>query len=153
MNPNSALVETLRAVGEVIAEARDPWWIIASGAVALHGADPGNIADIDVLLSTDDALRILPTLGVVPAPGVPNDLFRSGIFATWKGTALPVEFMSDFQVRFEGEWTPVRPRTRIAIELGGWTLHVPDRAELRKLLEQFGRPKDLERVQRLADLH
>lgn len=60
------LIASLKAIGTVMNDAYDPWWIIASAAVALHGADAGHISDVDVLLSVDDAMRILPALGVKP---------------------------------------------------------------------------------------
>lgn len=49
------LLATLNAVGNIMVEARDAWWIIASAGVALHGADRGHVGDVDVLLSVDDA--------------------------------------------------------------------------------------------------
>jgi len=43
------LSASLKAVGTIMDAACDPWWIIASGAVALHGADTGQVADVDAL--------------------------------------------------------------------------------------------------------
>lgn len=48
MTVTPALSASLSAIGSVMAEAHDPWWIIASAAVALHGADPGHVSDVDV---------------------------------------------------------------------------------------------------------
>jgi len=64
-----ALVASLEAVAEVMENAQDPWWIIASAAVALHGADPGPVGDVDVLLSLSDARRIIQTIGLALQPG------------------------------------------------------------------------------------
>ena len=146
----SALIVSLRAVGTAMRAAQDPWWVIASAAVALHGADAGQIRDIDVLLSMEDAGRILPTLGVAAEAGPVHPDFRSAIFGTWHGTALPVEFMADFSHRSGADWVRVLPVTRQCIDLAGVALFVPDRAELCRLLERFGRPKDIERARALA---
>jgi hypothetical protein len=145
-----ALHVSLNAVGTIMAGAHDPWWIIGSAAVALHGADPGQVADVDALLSVANATRILPTIGIVLRTGSPDALFRSSIFGSWTGTALPVEFMADFH-RWSGtEWLPVRPATRQPFQIDGVTVFVPERAELQAMLAAFGRPKDIERARRLA---
>lgn len=129
--------------------ARDPWWVIASAAVALHGADPGHIGDVDVLLSTDDATRILPAIGVEPHAGPAHPDFRSDVFGTWHGTALPVEFMAGFRYRSGTNWVRVQPTTRQLVEIAGAAVYIPDRAELARLLVAFGRPKDIARVRQL----
>lgn len=144
------LTTALQAVGALMRAARDPWWVITSAAVALHGADAGPVGDIDVLLSVDDAKCILPTLGVEPAAGAAHRDFRSGLFGTWHGTVLPVEFMADFAYRSPTGWMPVEPVTRQRIDIAGTTLFVPDRAELRHLFQAFGRPKDLARARALG---
>ena len=152
MTISPSLSASLEAVAAILAPARDPWWIIASAAVALHGADPGDVADVDVLISANDARRILPTLGLKPRRGAAHASFRSGIFCPWRGTALPVEFMADFAYRSGGEWRPVLPATRQKIDGNGWSVFVPDRSELQIMLSGFGRPKDIARVRSLAAL-
>ena len=134
-----------------MAEARDPWWIIASAAVALHGADPGHVADVDVLLSVTDARCVLPTIGIQLRQGSEHAAFRSSIFGTWSGTTpLPVEFMADFH-RWSGEaWLPVQPATRQGVDVDSVVVFVPERTELEAMLTAFGRPKDLERAKSLA---
>lgn len=151
MTVSPALSASLNAIGSLMREAHDAWWIIASAAVALHGADPGHVADVDVLLSDADARRILPTIGIEPRQGSAHAVFRSSIFGTWTGTTpLPVEFMADFY-RLAGEvWLPVQPVTRQRMEVDGVVVFVPDRRELQAMLTAFGRQKDLERARSLA---
>lgn len=150
MTLDTALSVSLNAIGNVMAEAHDPWWIIASAAVALHGADPGHVADVDVLLSVADAGRILPAIGIELRQGSAHAAFRSSIFGTWTGTALPVEFMADFDRRSGEAWLPVRPVTRQPIRVDGVIVFVPEREELQSMLTAFGRPKDMERARSLA---
>lgn len=145
-----ALSASVRAVGALMAAARDPWWIISSAAVALHGADAGEVADVDVLLSEADARAILPGIGIECLPGPEHPAFRSGIFAAWTGTALPVEFMAGFCHFSGGAWVPVQPVTRKAVDVGGATVFIPERAELHAMLTGFGRPKDLVRARSLT---
>ena len=141
---------TLRAVGTALAHARDPWWVIGSAAVALYGADPGQVADVDVLLSTTDAVRLLPLIAVVVGPGSPHPDFRSSMFGTWDGAPLPVEFMAGFRHRSGSGWAEVEPATRSPVDIDGVTVFIPNRSELRRLLEAFGRPKDLDRARILS---
>ena len=132
-----------------MASANEEWWLIGSAAVALHGAHPESIADVDVLLSEADAEAILPRLGLPVAPGIPNNKFASAIFGTWKGAVLPVEMMAGLRQNIDGTWHPVRPYSRVGKCGEGWRVFVPDRYDLAGILRNFGRPKDLAR---LADL-
>ena len=120
-----ALVASLEAVAEVMENTQDPWWIIASAAVTLHGANPGHVGDVDVLLSLRDARRVIPTLGLALQPGAHHAEFRSTIFATWREPPLPVEFMAGFQHCQDGRWRTIVPATSQRIALDGKTWFVP----------------------------
>ncbi|WP_188657116.1 hypothetical protein [Sphingomonas metalli] len=150
MAVSPALSASLRAISCVMAGAQDDWWIIGSAAVALHGADPGDVADVDVLLSVADAERILPGVGVPLRRGSGNAAFRSSLFGIWLGTGLPVEFMADFHHQCDGIWRTVRPATRQAIAVEGGMVFIPERRELQAILAAFGRPKDMARGRSLA---
>lgn len=152
MTIDSELADTIAAVGDAMQGTTDPWWIIASAAVALHGADTGRVADVDVLLSVNDARRLLPTLGLAVTPSTGHPAFRSSIFATWTKSALPVEFMAGFRHHAAAGWRPVHPRTRERIAISSTCVFVPSRHELQQILRAFGRPKDLRRAKQLAAL-
>ena len=147
-----SLIETLGSVAAIMETAREPWWIIASAAAALHGANPITVADVDVLLSVEDAHRVLPVLGIEPYRGPPNPLFRSEVLAKWPAPPVPVDLMAGFEHRIGDSWHPVQPVTRQAITIGAATVYVPERDELRRIIAGFGRPKDLERARLLAKL-
>jgi hypothetical protein len=148
----ASLIETLDSVSVIMATARDPWWIIASAAAALHGASPITVADVDILLSVEDINRILPVLGIQPYQGPPNPLFRSEVLAKWPAPPVPVDLMAGFEHHVGDIWHPVWPTTRQAITVGTVTVYVPERDELRRIIAGFGRPKDLERARLLAAL-
>jgi hypothetical protein len=149
---DASLSLTLRTVGEVMRVAHDPWWVIASAAVALHGVELDDVGDVDVLLSTGDAARLFASLGIVADPKANPAQFRSDLFATWTVPPLPVEFMAGFRYRTENGWQPVRPETRERFDVGGVDVFAPDRQELSALLHGFGRPKDHVRAALLAAL-
>lgn len=126
-----------------MAPARDPWWIIGSAAVALHGADAGSIDDIDIVLTAADAERVLPPLGVELAAGSSDGQFRSAIYNRWTKPQHPAEFMAGFELCEDGNWSPVTFATRVEVRVD---IFVPSRDELHSLLLRFGRPKDLKRA-------
>ena len=144
------LRQTLVMVAEAMRDARDPWWVISSAAVALHGVAAVAVGDVDVLTSVDDARRVMARLGVSPAKDAASPMFRSAVFGQWTAQPLVVEIMAGFHVATGAGWTEVLPKTRLPILVDGAAVHVPDRAELAGMLRLFGRPKDLERVRLLT---
>jgi hypothetical protein len=143
------LEQSLARVAELGLAAADPWWVISSAAVALHGAPADDVRDVDLLMSGRDAKEALIRVGVEPHSGRATRLFRSAIFGTWHGPPLPVEIFGDFQFAGPDGWSRVAPRSREAIAIGNHILFVPSAAELRQLLIGFGRPKDLARARLL----
>ena len=143
------LRQTLVMVAHAMREARDPWWVISSAAVALHGVVPITVADVDVMTSVEDARRVMTRLGVVPARESASLMFRSAVFGRWTAPPLMVEIMAGFHVANAAGWTEVIPRTRVPILVEEAIVYVPDRVELAEMLRLFGRPKDLERVRLL----
>jgi hypothetical protein len=144
------LRETLVMTADAMRDAQDPWWVVSSAAVALHGVTPIEVGDVDVLMSVADAQRAMDQLGVVPIEDGASALFRSTLFGQWEAPPLVVEIMAGFHVAKGAGWTEVLPRTRVPIFVGQRVVYVPDRAELAEMLRLFGRPKDLERVRLLT---
>lgn len=143
------LRQTLIIVAELGESAADPWWVIASAAVALHGAPVDDVRDVDLLMSARDAKRTLMRVGVEPAAGRATDLFRSAVFGTWHDPPLPVEIFGDFDFADAGGWTRVFPLTHEPVTIGDHIVFVPSAAELKQMLIGFGRPKDLARARLL----
>lgn len=146
----SDLHQTLLMVAAAMDHAQDDWWIISSAAVALHGAGPLTVGDVDVLTSVADASRIFSALGIDALVGTGNALFRSDLFGRWCAPPLTVEFMAGFQVCSQRGWTEIWPETRERIDLDGLALFVPTRGELRQIISSFGRPKDIARAALLS---
>ena len=146
----SDLRQTLVMLADTMREARDPWWVISSAAVALHGVTPIRVGDVDVLMSVRDAWRTMARLGVIPANDAAGPMFRSAVFGQWTATPLLVEIMAGIHVAAADRWTEVLLRTRLPVLVEGSAVYVPDRAELAAMLRSFGRPKDLERARLLT---
>lgn len=148
MDPD--LVETFRRIADLAAPARDDWWIIGSAAVALHGGAVGALKDVDLLMSERDAAAFLSRLGIAPAPGAPDALFRSRVRGSWNGAPVPVDVMGGFSFAAAEGWRVLVLSTREAIAVGDRLLYVPAVAELKALLLSFGREKDLARAALLS---
>ncbi|KQU48318.1 hypothetical protein ASG67_12560 [Sphingomonas sp. Leaf339] len=133
-----------------MAGAADPWWVIGSAAVALHGADGVEVGDVDVLLSERDAPAVLARLGVADVAGAGTALFQSAVFGRWDGPPLTVEFMVGFRFCGADGWRAVRPVTRELMMVDGRAVFVPAKAELMAMLLGFGREKDLARAKALS---
>ena len=142
----AALARTLAMTGELAAGAADPWWIIGSAAVVLHGGAVAQVKDVDLLMSARDAEQFLRRAGAEPKRGAASDRFRSDVFGTWTGPLIPVEVMGGFRFAVDGAWRDVELATREPLSIGGTRVFVPSRDELVRMLRAFGRPKDLERA-------
>jgi len=131
---------------------RDDWWLIGSAAVALCGAAPVEVADVDLLTSIRDARRLREIWNAPPqAPG-PHPLFRSQVHFEWTATPIPVDVMAGFTVNTAEGWRAVCPRSRERHTCVGATFYTPARHELIGILEMIGRPKDRERADLLRAL-
>lgn len=143
------LSKTITYLTDALEHARDPWWIIGSAAVALHGANPGEIADVDVLLSERDARAVFAILGLPIQAGSPDDQFASVLFAAWTKPPLTVEFMAGLSTMQGGLWEQVALTTRETHEVFGRPVFLPSVSELSDLLRRFGRAKDHDRLRAL----
>ena len=146
------LAATLEIVVSAATDLRDPWWIFGGAAMALAGLDDLHVPDVDIMASPRDARTLIESLHgrVVDDPG--EGLFRSGMFGQILTTPVPLDVMADMDVRAGGDWTPVVFHSRIPVDIGGSVIFIPAVAEQIATCRLFGRPKDLERAQRLEAL-
>lgn len=113
-----ALAASLAQLAQVMRDTRDDWWVIGSAAVALHGGDPGEIADIDVIVSRRDLDALYERLSLADTPDAGKAMFRSQRFGLWSEPALPVEFMAGLQVLRGGQWLSVQVQSRAIVRCG-----------------------------------
>jgi len=139
-------------VAAALASANDPWWIIGSAAVALHGADPGEVGDLDVIVSVRDieALHALGNLTFVDERS--RDHFNSEKFGRCTIGDVEVEFFANLKVSAAGKWHLVSFDHADIIRCEGEDIRVPKRKDLIDLLELFGRDKDLRRAAALRNI-
>lgn len=117
----------------------------------LHGA-PVEAADVDVLMSVADARTTLSTRGILQTQDGGTGQFRSEVFGTVTGAALPIDVLAGFEVRKGHHWVPVRFVTAQAVTLPFGTVYLPTLHELTAVTRLLGRPKDVERARFLEGL-
>jgi hypothetical protein len=143
----------VEAVPELRRHCRDPWHVIGSAAVRLAGAD-ATVADLDLLTSAADADRLAEAWAARresayrPAGA---DRFRSR-FGRYRFAAMPVEVMGALELDPGDGWQPVTVGEATIVRVDGIDVPVPTIAEQIRILESFGRPKDLERAALLRAL-
>lgn len=147
-----ALAETLSMIAQAVQDAQDPWWLIGSAAVALHGAKVAHLKDVDLMMSARDADAFLRRVKAHRERAESSDRFSSHVFGIWGEPPIPVEAFGGFRVANGGVWREVLLSTREPIRVGKATVFVPAARELITLLRAFGRPKDLERANLLRAL-
>ncbi|BDU21108.1 hypothetical protein [Dyella sp. GSA-30] len=151
---NDPLQQTLQeALPDLQRLCVDPWVLIGSAAARLVGADVG-VADIDVLTSVADADRLVEHWqarreSLFEPAGA--ERFRSR-FARFRFTGLPLEVMGGLQLHDTREWVPVIAGETMLVAFGGMQIPVPRVVEQIRILESFGRPKDLQRAALLRAL-
>ena len=141
-----ALAETLSMVAQAAEGAIDPWWVIGSAAIAVHGHRIAFTKDVDLMMSARDAEAFLRRVGARPGGAQPSDRFNSQVFGIWNEPPIPVEIFGGFRVATGGKWREVALSSRERVSVGSSQIHVPSREELISLLHAFGRPKDMERA-------
>lgn len=151
---NDLLQQTLHeALPDLQRLCAAPWVLIGSTAARLVGAHV-EVADIDVLTSADDADRLAEhwqarrEVHYEPAGA---ERFRSQ-FARFRFAGLPLEVMGGLQLHDARGWTPVLVGESMLATLDGMQIPVPRIAEQIRILESFGRPKDLQRATLLRAL-
>ena len=143
------LGSALAALIETMAVARHDWWVVSGTAAWLYGCADRPQRDIDVLFDLRDVSRLRSQSGLMFGAGLPDGHFRSQAFATRPGPIV-IEFFAGFEVCHGDNWVAYQPADRCWRSYAGLRLPVPGAAEMIRLLNLMGRPKDLARAERLS---
>jgi hypothetical protein len=152
MTSPPGMAATLERIAPDLHALTEDWWLIGSAAMVLHGVDLAAIDDVDILTTPADARALAALWGVEPTTPGPSAQFDSEVFFQRSDTPLAVEVMAGFRVKAAGAWTPVLPKTRVALAGPGGLWFAPSRGELLGILATFGRAQDLERAALLRAL-
>jgi len=131
----------------------DPWTLIGSAAAWLAGAEV-TVADLDVLTSAGDAQTLIGqwrTRRDASWIAEGSDRFRSR-FARFGFPGMPVEVMGGLELCGANGWEPVQVGERVMVDVAGLAVPIPSLAEQVRILQGFGRPKDMRRAALLQSL-
>lgn len=146
-----ALYATLaEIVPELHVHCLDPWCVIGSAAALLAGAEV-SVADVDLLTSRDDAERLMMLWADRREPAYEPagaDRFRSH-FARFRFPGMPVEVMGGLELNQGDGWKPVSVGRLVLAGLNGLAVPMPSVDDQIRILECFGREKDLARAKSL----
>jgi hypothetical protein len=124
-----------------------PWCLIGRVAALVFGAEDRG-AYVDLLTSRADADTLMQVWAQQrePAFAPPDgDRFRSH-FARFRFPGAPVEVMGGLELHLDGRWQPVAPGKLVLAGVNGLAVPVPCIDDQIRLLESFGREKDLRRA-------
>jgi hypothetical protein len=151
--PPALFVALAELVPELHVHCAEPWCLIGSAGALMLGADV-SVADVDVLVSRDDADTLIDRWADRRDAGYePSDdgRFRSH-FARFRFPGLPVEVMGGLELDAGDGWQPVFPGKLVLVGLQGLAVPVPSLDEQIRLFESFGRDKDRARAAALRQL-
>lgn len=125
-----------------------PYCLIGSAAIMLNGADLATCDDIDILTTKHGAQqlqRLWHSQWQASEHAQGHQLFRSH-YGRYRFSHGIVEVMGALEIQRQDFWEPVTVQEIVTIE----AVALASIPELRRLLTQFGRPKDLEKLRILS---
>ncbi len=141
-----SLTQTLLKLAHYLSQVEDPWWILGSAAVYLKGYDPGRVGDVDVLVSEQDAVRLMSRHGWSNDKDGGTKRYRSGYVLRPDLGTLPVEILANYEIMSRQTWEPVWPASRLKGMHFGRAFYVPSDEELVEIFRRLERPKDFDRI-------
>ena len=141
-----SLTQTLLKLAQCLSQTEDPWWVLGSAAVFLKGYDPGQVGDIDVLVSERDAAKLMSRHGWSNDKDGGTERYRSGYVLRPDLGALPVEILANYEIMTRQTWKPVWPASRFKVMHKGCAFYVPSDENLVEIFERLARPKDFDRI-------
>ena len=135
--------ETLQRLAGVMGVAQDRWCIFGGAAFALHGFVAEAVRDIDLIVTPDDAARLITAYGWQNMADGGSDKFRSGVILRPVLGDMPVEILSAFQSNRDGGWVNIAIPEVIHVQAGSVMVPVPTRPSLASMFRACGRPKDV----------
>jgi len=144
---------TLKDAIPGLKQLQDEFYIIGSAAIALSGVGIADVKDIDILTSSCDS-DLLKELWkdkyVITPPLKDSDRFRSE-FARFGFPEMDVEALGDFEIRINGEWTPMRVNEYEQVEIDGYPIKIPTKQDMIRILQLFNREKDHKRIELIKE--
>ena len=99
-------------------------------------------ADLDVIVSPEEARVLAAVAGMEPGGESDDDRFRSKLHLHLEGAPLVIDVMADMSVRTADGWTLYKLSETADVEAGGGRFRAASLADLRRFYRLAGRAKD-----------
>ena len=127
---------------------KDDFFIIGSAALTLSGINAGEISDLDILTSKEDAFKLKSewkSRHIAYPHTIDNHLFHSE-FSRYKFSTLDIEIMGNLKINTQGEWQKLLVKEWTTFNIDYLNIKIPTLNEQKRILNLFGRTKDKERI-------
>jgi hypothetical protein len=147
MNIKEKIFSALRESYPQLKQLKDDYYIIGATALILSGIEIENTNDIDIVVSERDAEWLKSEwknkkINISPDASI---LFRSN-YSRYQFSDIEIEILGSLEVNKDNNWTPLLIKDFTIYEKTGFQVKIPTRIELVRILNFFGRKKDLERL-------
>lgn len=142
------ILSVLDEAAPALLSLKDDFFMIGASAMILSGVDIKETHDIDILTSFSDSqklrqdwkdkIEINPTLKE-------SHLFRSN-FTRYNFNALDIEVMGELEVYKNENWSPLLIQEFEEYQTKHLSIKIPTLREQVRILQLFGREKDLKRI-------
>jgi len=131
-----------------MATLQDDFFVIGSSALILSDIPMINhTEDIDLLTSSRDADQLKELLKNKRIDYKPTETTRfKSNFARFGFDELDLEVMGDLEVYIKGQWRKVKVDRFKEVRVGESKIKIPTLAEQVRILQLFGRQKDIDKV-------
>ncbi len=136
------------AIEKDLIQLKDDFYVIGSSALVLAGIPIETVDDIDLLTSNRDA-DLLKELWIdnFQADYQPKEenKFKSN-FGRFHINDFKIEVMGDLAVKLIEDWQKVEVKDSISVVIQNLVIKIPTISEQMRILNSFGRKKDLEKI-------
>lgn len=147
MTIKEKIFSALRESYPSLKQLKDHYYIIGATALILSDIEIENTNDIDILVSERDAEWLRDEwknkkINITPDPSL---LFRSN-YSRYQFSDIEIEILGSLKVNKENIWTPLVIKDFVVFETEDFQVKIPTLAEQVRILNFFGRKKDLDRL-------
>jgi len=150
MNGNTIkekIIAVWKEAHPALSQLRDEFFIIGASALILSDLPINDTKDIDLLTSSRDADKLKEFWKERKLNYNPEDTTRfKSNFARFQFGFLDVEVMGDLEVYSKGQWRKVVINNFKTVPLAGSQIKVPTLVEQVRILQLFGRQKDIDKI-------
>ncbi|MEO0496549.1 MAG: hypothetical protein AAF141_04160 [Pseudomonadota bacterium] len=146
VEPREIAIASISCLLTPLASLKEPYCVFGSAALSLLGVNVGPIGDIDILTTPAGVQNLADSMDAPIARREPSDRFRSSSFSTIATQAVPIELMSNLEVRHGDAWLSVWPSKVVPVRVGSHGIMVASLTDQMRFLKLFGRTKDKNRL-------